>query len=321
MPQPDVVDVHVDAILTNFSLAYKNLGYISDQIFPVISVQKQSDKYFTYPRSAWFRDQAQKRAPATESAGGGYTLSTDSYYAENYAYHFDIPDEVRANADNPINPDLEAVNFVTDKLMMSRERLWVSTFFGTGIWTGAADATGGSTFTLWSTYGTSDPILDLETRMNTMRIATGKRPNTLVMGAAVWSSLKNHPDFIDRIKYTQKGLVTKDLFASLIDLNANNIHIGEAIVDTSLEGAATVPVMSDIWGKHALLLYVEPGAGPMSATAGLTYVWSKFGGGALQYMRRLRLDKTLSDRIEGQSFFDQKIVAADLGAFFSGVVA
>ena len=319
MPSPDVRDVHVDAILTNFSLAYKNLDYISDQIFPIVRVQKQSDKYFTYPKAAWFRDQAQKRAPATESAGGGYTLSTDSYFAENYAYHFDIPDEVRANADNPISPDREAVNFVTDKLALSRERKWVSDFFTTGIWTGAADATGGSTFTLWSTYGTSDPIVDIETRMNTMRIATGKRPNTLIMGAAVWSSLKNHPDFIDRIKYTQKGMVTKDLFASLIDLPAGNIHVGEAIVDTSVEGATSS--MSDIWGKHVLLLYVEPGAGPMTATAGLTYVWDKFGGGSLQYMRRLRLDKTLSDRIEGQSYFDHKQVAADLGAFFSGAVA
>lgn len=318
MPQPDVRDVHVDAILTNFSLAYQNRDYIADSLFPIVRVGKQSDKYFTYPKAQWFRDVAQLRAPATESVGSGYTLSTDSYFCDNYAFHYDIPDEVRANADNPINPDREGVNYVTDRLALKRERLWVSQFFTTGIWTGATDAVGGTDFTLWSTYGTSDPMVDIETRMNTMRTATGKRPNTLVMGAAVWSSLKNHPDFIDRIKYTQKGMVTKELFSSLIDIP--NIHVGEAIVDTSVEGASS-STFSDIWGKHVLLMYVEPNAGIMSATAGLIYVWDRFGGGALQYMRRLRLDKTMSDRIEGQSYFDMKLVASDLGAFLSGAVA
>lgn len=319
MPQPDTRDVHIDAILTQYSLAYQNRAYIADSLFPVVSVSKQSDKYFTYDKAHWFRDIAQLRAPATETVGSGYTLSTASYFADNYGFHYDIPDEVRANADNPIRPDQEGVNLVTDRLQMKRERLWATSFFTTGVWTGATDATGGVDFTLWSTYGTSDPIVDLETRMNTMRTTTGRRPNTLVMGAAVWSSLKNHPDFIDRIKYTQKGLVTKDLFASLIDMDANRIFIGEAIVDTSIEGATSS--FSDIWGKHVLLLYVDPTVGPMTPTAGLTFVWDRFGGGALQYMRRLRLDKTMSDRIEGLSYFDQKQVAADLGAFLSGAVA
>lgn len=319
MPQPDVRDVHVDAILTNFSLAYSNLDFIADKIFPVIGVGKQSDKYFTYPKSFWFRDEAKLRAPATESVGGGYSLSNDSYFAENYAFHYDIADEVRANADNPIRPDQEAVRYVTERLQIRRERLWASDFFTTGIW--GTDATVG---TAWSTYGTSDPIVDIETGMNAMRKVTGRRPNKMVMGAAVWSSLKNHPDMIDRIKYTQKGLVTKDLFASLVDFSADSILIGESIYNTTVEGASTqedAASFSDIWGKHVLLLYVDPSPSVMSPTAGLTFIWNAFGGGSPQYMRRLRLDKTMSDRIEGLSYFDQKKVASDLGYFMGSVVA
>jgi len=318
MPQPDSKDVHIDAILTNYSLAYSNLDYIADQIFPIVSVQKQSDKYFTYTKSFWFRDLAQLRAPGAESFGSGYGLSTDSYFCDNYAFHLDVADEVRANADNPLRPDQEATEYVTDRLALRRERSWVADFFTTGVWTATgSDATPS---VLWSTYGTSDPIVDIETQMNNMRITTGKRPNTVIMGAAVWSSLKNHPDFIDRIKYTQKGMVSKDLFASLIDIDAGKVHIGQAIVDTSVEGAASSS-FADIWGKHVLLLYVEPNAGPRTPTAGLTFTWSAFGGGALQYIRRLRLDRNMADRIEGLSYFDQKAVAADLGNFMNGVVA
>lgn len=314
MPQPDTRDVHVDAILTQYSLAYQNLDYIADRIFPVVGVQKQSDKYFTYTKSFWFRDLAQLRAPATESVGSGYEVSTAAYFADNYAFHMNVADEVRANADNPLRPDQEAVNYVTDRLALLRERKWVADFFTTSVW-----GTDNTTATDWSTYGTSDPIGDIETAMNTMRKTTGKRPNTLVMGADVWSSLRNHPDLIDRIKFTQKGLVSKDLFASLTDLSADNILIGEAIVDTSEEGAASS--FADIWGKHALLLYVDPAVSTMTPTAGITFVWNRFGGGAPQYMRRLRLDKIMADRIEGLSYWDQKLVASDLGYFFSSIVA
>lgn len=317
MPQPDVRDVHVDAILTNYSLAYQNLDYLADQIFPIVPVQKQSDKYFTYTKSFWFRDLAQLRAPGAESFGSGYGLSTDSYFADNYAFHLDVADEVRENADNPLRPDQEAVEYVTDRLALRRERAFAGDFFKTGVWTATgSDATPS---VLWSTYGTSDPILDIETQMNNMRTTTGRRPNTLIMGAAVWSILKNHPDFIDRIKYTQKGMVSKDLFASLVDMPTERVFIGQAIYDTSVEGAASS--FSDIWGKSVLMLYVDPKAGPRTPTAGLTFIWSRFGGGAPQYIRRLRLDRNMADRIEGLSYFDQKAVAADLGNFMNGVVA
>lgn len=315
MPQPDVRDVHVDSILTNFSLQYQNLDYIADQIFPQVSVQKQSDKYFTYDKGNWFKDVAKLRAPATESFGTGWTLSTDSYFCDNYAVHVDIADEVRENADQPLRPDQEAAEFVADRLALSRERKWVTDFFTTGKWTATgSDATPSN---LWSTYGTSDPITDIETQMNNMRITTGKRPNTIIMGAAVWSVLRNHPDFIDRIKYTQKGMVSVDLFSSLVDIP--KVLVGQAIYDSAVEGATAS--FADIWGKSCLLLYIAPFAGSRTVTAGVTFTWSRFGGGAMQYLRRLRLDKTMADRVEGLSYWDQKIVAADLGNFMNGVVA
>ena len=39
---------------------------------------------------------------------------------------------------------------------------------------------------------------------------SGRKANTLVLGARTITGLKNHPDIIDRIKYTQRGVVTTD---------------------------------------------------------------------------------------------------------------
>ena len=49
MAQPTLNDVHVDAILTNISVAYMQDrdNFIADKVFPVIPVDKKSDKFFT----------------------------------------------------------------------------------------------------------------------------------------------------------------------------------------------------------------------------------------------------------------------------------
>ena len=142
MPQPNINSVHVDAILTNISVAYlqNQDNFIADKVFPVIPVDKKSDKYFTYTKNDWFRDEAQRRAPGTESAGGGYNLSTGTYSADVWAFHKDVDDQTVANADAPLNPLREATEFVTRRLMLRRELQWVSDFFGTGVW--ADDVTG-----------------------------------------------------------------------------------------------------------------------------------------------------------------------------------
>jgi hypothetical protein len=165
MPQPTQNQVHVDAILTNISVAYfqQNQNFIATRVFPVVPVSKQSDKFFTYTKNDWFRDEAQRRADATESAGGGYNLSTDSYQADVYAFHKDIGDQTRANADAPINVDREAAEFVTSRIALKMETQFVSNFFTTSIW--GTDTTPSN---LWSDYTSSDPIGDIETGKRTI---------------------------------------------------------------------------------------------------------------------------------------------------------
>ena len=76
------------------------------------------------------------RAPGTESAGGHYTVdSSPSYGAEIYAFHHDIPDPVRANADSVLAPDRESTELVTLKALIKREKLWVTKYFTTVIYT------------------------------------------------------------------------------------------------------------------------------------------------------------------------------------------
>ena len=196
MPQPNINSVHVDAILTNISVAYlqNQDNFIADKVFPVIPVDKKSDKYFTYTKNDWFRDEAQRRAPGTESAGGGYNLSTGTYSADVWAFHKDVDDQTVANADAPLNPLREATEFVTRRLMLRRELQWVSDFFGTGVWaddvTGVAGAPSSGQTKQWSDYTSSDPISDIEAGKAEILGNTGMEANEIfVRIASTWTEL------------------------------------------------------------------------------------------------------------------------------------
>ena len=316
MAQPTSSDVHVDAILTNISVAYiqEQAAYVATRIFPMVPVEKQSDKYFVYTKGDWFRDEAQLRAPATESAGSGYTLSTATYSADVYAFHKDVDDQVRANADNPLNPDRDATTFVTQRMLLRQEIQWASDFFKTGVW--ANDVTPSS---LWSDYTASDPIGDVETGKATMLNATGYLPNTLVMGYDVFRQLRHHPDIVDRVKYTSAENVTEDILARFFGVD--RILVARAIKNSGAEGAANS--FASVYGKNAALYYVAPSPGLLTPSAGYTFAWRGVsdGMGANIGITRFRMPELRADRIEAQMSWDNKVIASDLGYFFSACVA
>ena len=76
MTTPTNSAVHVDAALTNISVAFlQNANnFVAGRVFPNVAVSKQSDRYFVFDRGDFNRDEAEVRAPGTESAGGGYNL-------------------------------------------------------------------------------------------------------------------------------------------------------------------------------------------------------------------------------------------------------
>ena len=314
--QPTPSDVHVDAVLTNISVAYiqRQDHFCAGRVFPIVPVEKQTDKYYTYTKADWFRDEAKRRAPATESAGSGYGLSTASYSCDVFAMHKDVPDQVRQNADSPINCDRDATEFVTQRLLLRMEKQWAADYFTTSVWD--TDSTPSN---LWDNYATSDPISDIETAKRTILVNTGFMPNTLVLGYDVFKALKNHPDLVDRFKYTQAAILTEELMARVFGVE--RILVAMAINNTAVEGETAS--YSFVHGKHALLCYVNPTPSLLAPSAGYIFSWRGVSRGLGQDVgvKRFRQEQLEADRVEGQIAFDDKVVATDLGYFFNGAVS
>lgn len=321
---------HVDKIMTNISLDYMqdDAAFIADRVFPVIGVTKDSDFYVEYLREDLNRNEVQPRANGTESQGGDYRITTDTYYCQVYAYHQMVTQRDRVKTDNPMNADRDATRQVTHKLMLFKEVVWANTYFTTGVWTtditGVATVTGANEAVYWDDYTNSNPIKDIRDAMVTMLRTTGVKPNTLVLGFEVYVTLLDHPVILDRIN---GGATTGTPAFVNLDLLAKAFDVERVLVPYAIQNLANRGATENeqfIFGKGALLMYVTKQPGLYEPTAGYTFAWTGLMGANALGGRIIRLpmnEKGLGTvRIEGELAFDQKVVDADLGVFFDGII-
>jgi hypothetical protein len=330
MPQPTLSDVHVNIPLTNISVAYAQdaVAFIADKVFPPVPVEFKSNLYYIYVRGDWNRDEMQVRAPSTESMGSGYNLANGNYNCDVWGFHKDVDDQIRANSDSVLKPDADATRFITMRNLIRRERQWASKYFVPGVWTTnmAGQATADGTHVQFWNLPSSTPIEDITSASTTIQLASGGfRPNTLVFGRQVWDALKNHPDFVDRIKYGQTAgsgmdrpaIATLQILAQLFEVD--RVLMMDAVYNSAGEGVAEANAF--IGGKNALLVYSAPSPGLDTPTGGYTFVWSGMFGMVMgTRIRSFRMEHLSSDRFEIDSSYDMKLVGADLGELFASVV-
>lgn len=339
MSNPTKGDVHVNAVLSNVSIAMMQSAsnFIATQVFPNIPVSKSSDRYFTYDRGEFNRDEMEERAPGTESAGGGYKLDNSPTYAtRTYAFHKDIPDQIRANADSVLALDREATAYVTQKGLIKREKIFAANYFTTGVWTnelvGANPAVAGTSVLYWNN-ASAIPIEDVRNAQRTVLEDTGYEPNTLVLGKKVYDNLVDNPEIIERIDrgQTPGGPAMGNIAKLMALFEVERVFVMKAIENTSNEVTTAFDheashssyfSHSFIGGKHALLCYSAPSPGLMTPTAGYTFSWTGLLGSGANggRIKRFYLDAIESERVEIELSFDMKLVSAELGFFFYNVV-
>lgn len=333
MAQPNLSSVHVNQPLTNMSIAYVQAQdkYIADKVFPSLPVSKQSDLYFIFDRADFYRDEFGKKAPGAGPDEGGYDITTGNpYYCHVYAYAHKIPDQIRANADSPLNLDNSTMQFVTQKFLIKRERTFMSSFMTTGVWgrdvTGFASGTASDTAVLQWNDPSSTPIEDIRKQMTYVESLTGFRPNTLTLGRQVWDKLVDHVDLVDRVKYSggvgngTPAMVQRQAVAQILELD--NVYVSSAVYNAAEKGATEATQY--ISGKSALLTYTPPAPGLMTPAAGLTFNWSGFlgsNGSGLRIKKYREPEKYESDMVEAQAAYDQKLIGSALGVYYSQIVA
>jgi hypothetical protein len=304
-------NVHIDILLTQISLQFPlNRNYVGPNLFPQVTVNKQSDKYGIFDRENFKLEAHDVRAPGTRANEiPGLRWSTDTYYANEHALSIAITDEERQNVDAPLQPDVDGTNLVTDRIMLGREKKMhdLATTIANYASGMSADYTSTST-SRWDDYVNSNPIQDFRSANRKINANIFMSPNYAVIPWQVMSFLEDHPDFIERIKYSERGIITEEIIAAVIGI-ANVI-----VPQVGFSNAGTgVPVTSAsvgyLWGKDVIIAYCPESAGLRQMSFGYEFVWPI--GGNQQLVDRWREEVRVSDVVRVRRRYDLKLVGGE----------
>jgi len=301
----------VDPILTNVARGYQNNELVGGALFPTVSVGQRAGKIIQFGKEAFMLyDTA--RAPGSEVKRISVGYSSASYGIVDHSLSGAVPVEIQEEgmAVPGISLSSAAVRTVQDimRLRLEKEQADLATTAGNY---GANNKTTLSGTSQWSDLVNSDPIKDVETAKESIRTQTGKRPNTIVIGAKVMASLKQHGDILDRIKYTGRDVPTAELLAALFGVQ--RVLVGDAVYSTDA-GA-----FGDVWGKFVVVAYTEmSGLSDLGRpTYGYTYQLSGY-----PFVEPGRYDgNTRSWLYDTHDAFKPVIAGADAGYLISAAVA
>lgn len=311
---PEVQQVHIDAALTNVSVAYRNEDYIADLIAPPVAVRKQSDRYYIYDseREA-LRQTSDNRAPGAEANEVDFALSSDSYFCEDHALVSAVPDEERENADPILQPDIDRTEFLTDRIQLNREMALEEKLRTTsGLGEAIVDVS-----ERWENVD-FDPLPALQTARLSVFSSCQRRANTVVIPYAAFEVLRNHPKVVERIKYTTTGVLNEELLAQV--LGVERVLVPRSFKNTAAKGQTAA--VSPVWGKNCYVLHVPPRAAARQVALAYSFVWNGAAGSLNgTVVEKWREPSRKADMVRVQKYYDHKIIAAGAGYRMIGVVS
>jgi hypothetical protein len=321
MAEPGPGDVHVDAALTDVSVAnFQAPGnFVWRQFAPIIGSPSRSNRYYVFAREDLLRSEAIARAPGAEAPVRTYGLSDSPFDCQPLAVALDVDRQTRANADPALDPEQDAAAVGAQDLNIALERALASAYFGASAW--GTTATGGTDYPVSGTAKWSDaassPIEDIASASYTILSNTGFLPNTLLLGAQSWySGLMHHPDIIGRLPDNAPKMATEAFLAQLLGLD--RVLISRAAYNSAAEGATASYAMALTDG--AVLAYVAPNPGLRTPSAAYAFSWRGAYPGDV-VTRRIEIpEKDGTVRVETEAAIDFVVVASELGYEFTDTV-
>ena len=310
-------DLHIDQALSEMALGYRPEGMIADMVFPVVDVSKQSDLYIIWSRADRLRLHDTKRAPATEAKKIEESVSSSTYFANNYALKSSIPIEDFKNAD-PIfldNLNTGKTELVMDALLLDWEvRLANQVTSGTNVGSYAAVASE------WDDGGAgSDPIGDINTGLDVVQYTTGKRPNRVTFGLKAWQTFRRHPDVRNLIFGTNNGGGYPNVEQVKTLFEVEEILVGGAFQNTTAEGLGES--LSAIWDDHVLIHYSPMSASKERPSFGYSFRWNVPGLPNFQVERHPYDTKVKAQDIEVGYYQDEVITGDEYGYLITNVTS
>lgn len=311
----DPNDSHTLEILKTVSIRTRNRDVIWPMLAPVVKVMTRSDKYFIWSAENDFGIENDALPPLGRATEIKMTKSDDNFSVNGRGLAGHIPLEmIRNNPDDPLAPEMRMMETLKTRLMNIYERYVSNTLFSASTYPTANKRTLSGN-DQWSDHANSDPIDALLMRIEAQVVT----PNTLALGSEVWQKMRTHPSVVAAARpmggnAASGGVVTRQELADVLELD--QVLVGRRLVNTAAPGAAAN--YTRVWGKHALLAYVDPN--PSIDTISLAWTFCETESepyrefdGAMGEKGAVYLRESWNE--------DLKVIAPDVGFFFENAVS
>jgi hypothetical protein len=236
----------VDPVLTTVARGYSNAQFISEAIFPIAQADKEGVVVPLFGKEAFRLYQTERAVRAASNVMRPDTENELDVVLREHDLAY--PVDRREKAESMFDAQSRAVKRAKDGLELRREYSAAQLAFNANSYlSGAKVALSGAS--QWSGNG-GDPIAAIEAGKEVVRARIGQRPNTIVMGAATYATLKFHTKLQQAISVDSLKLITVDILKALTGIST--IVIGEAIAGDTATG--------DVWGDSLALVYTAPPA-------------------------------------------------------------
>lgn len=232
----------------------------------------------------------------------------------------------RAGVPAAIDPRRSKVRFASEQMLLHLDILFAKNFFRTGVWAnefkGIETGTPGASQFLKFSDANFDPVNFFDQRRREIKLAGRREPNKLSLGYDAYIALKNHPDIIERVKYSgstvNPAVVNANVLAQL--LGFEEVKVLEATYNKADEGQED-DMQFVCESDGALLTYTTNSPQIDEPSAGYIFTWDMLGNG--NYMATDQFEGepgTHSEFIEGLMSTDMKKTSDDLACYLSECV-
>lgn len=313
-------DLHIDQHLSNVAMNYRPVGMIADLIAPIVSVGKQSDSYPVWSQADALRVEEDKRAPGTEANLISQDVSSDTYFADNYALKTGLTLEDRENMDAAFIKQLRdgKARFLKGKVALAWEsRVALQVTSGTNV---------GSYSTVISDWmdhatGKSTPLDDVQTALDNVQDLTGYRPNRLIFGELAWRHFRQHADVISILHGTtgrgEPRYASREQVKAIFEVD--QFLVGAAYYNSAAEGQAQV--LSPMWLDNVLAYYCPPAPSIDEPSFMYSFRWTKPGLPNMGVERHPFDSRKKSEEVEIGYYQDEKITSAPLSFLITHVTS
>lgn len=240
----------IDPILTRVAQGYRQQDLVGMNLYPAVPVQISGGQILQFGKEAFMRYNT-RRAPGSATRRVQFGYLGQHYALENHSLEGVVPRELMRDASvmPGINLGTRAVNNVMRINALELEAQQAALATNTANYdnnhklalSGAA---------LWSA-STGTPIANIKAGREAIRSTVGVYPTVAIFGPPAWTAFTENPTVLDRIKYTQTGIVTEQLAAALLE-------IPKVVVAKSVSSDDSGN-FSDVWGNNCVLAYTALG--------------------------------------------------------------